>query len=172
MVADPLTIFQGAIIGLKSAADLAKSLGELKTTAEVQAKAVELQQIILGAQSNALEAQGIQFSLLEQIRELEKKLADIKAWETEKQKYELKELRPNSFAYILKENPENNEPTHHICALCYEDQRKSILQIGKNGPSEVLRCHNCSSEITVKGWPTEAQPKRANFGYSDRKRPR
>ena len=56
-----MMLFQGAISALRGAADIAKGLVELNTMAEVQAKAVELQQIVLSAQGSALEAQSARF---------------------------------------------------------------------------------------------------------------
>ncbi len=152
-MADPVTIFQGAIAALKSAADLAQGMSKITTTAEVQAKAVELQQIILSAQSGALEAQGAQFALLQRIRSLEEKLTQVKAWETEKQKYQLYKFESGTFAYVLKEDAGAAEPSHYICASCYENQRKSILQSGRNGPARTLDCHCCTSQIVLSGRP-------------------
>ncbi len=162
--------FQGAISGLKAAAEGAIALGKLHTLAEVQAKAVELQQIILSAQSSALEAQSEQFALLEQIRNLEKELADVKAWESEKQKYELIDLFAGNdragaaFVYARKSGVEPAEPPHKICAHCYQEGKKSILQQETRVPGmdRVLLCNACGSEIYVAGvrHPQHAKPSR------------
>lgn len=152
--------FQTTVGTLKSAADVAISLSKLHTMAEVQAKAIELQQIILSAQSSALEAQSEQFTLLDRIRDLEKVLAEVKAWETEKNKYQLEAIvngrgRENVYAYSTKEGI---EPAHKICAACYEDGHKSILQLEYRTPGmdNVLVCHRCKADIYLSGaWRPE-----------------
>lgn len=150
---DPVTIIQGAVTALKGAGDIAQGLSKLNTMAEVQAKAIELQQIILSAQSYALTAQAEHFSLLEKIRQLEKELTDIKAWESEKQRYELKELKSGVFAYALKEQTNPSEPAHNICASCYEHGKKSVLQSISMavGRTVYLVCHGCNSQILFQG---------------------
>lgn len=127
------TMLQGAITGLKFAADLAIGLGKIHTLAEVQGKAIELQQIILSAQSSALAAQGQQFALIERIRDLEEEVASVKAWEETKQRYELQEPNPGTFVYALKAQTSTAEPKHWICAACYEDAKRSILQLKTRG---------------------------------------
>lgn len=84
-----LTLIGGAVTGLKTAADIAIGFSKLNTMAEVQGKAIELQQVILSAQSGALAAQSAQFSLVDRIRELEREVAEVKAWEAQKQRYAL-----------------------------------------------------------------------------------
>ena len=124
-----MTLLQGAITGLKTAADIVIGLSKLNTIAEVNAKAIELQQVILSVQSSALSAQSEQFTMLEQIRALEKELAQIKAWEETKQRYQLVTPYPGFFTYALKREGAGTEPAHYICARCYEDSRKSLLHV-------------------------------------------
>jgi len=50
---------------------------------------------------------------VERISELEKEVAGFKTWETEKQKYVLKELgQPGLFAYTLEPEARGSEPSH------------------------------------------------------------
>ncbi len=122
-----MVVIQSAVTGLKTAADIAVSISKLKSGAEINAKAIELQQVILSAQSNAFAAQSEQFSLVEKIRDLEKELASLKAWDTEKSRYKLLTLPGGGIAYALKKSMANSEPAHYICTSCYEIGRKSIL---------------------------------------------
>ena len=46
-----LSLIKGTITGLKSASDIAKGFLELKSIADVQAKVIELQSVILSAQA-------------------------------------------------------------------------------------------------------------------------
>jgi hypothetical protein len=132
----------------------------------IQAKVIELQSAILAAQSGALSAQSEQASLLIRVGELEKEIAQVKAWEAEKQKYELKELKPGNFAYTITDSMRGSEPTHHICANCYSNAFKSILQNEMRFPGrcDVWACHSCGSAIYINGhWhPEHGSTKRSS----------
>jgi hypothetical protein len=146
-----LTAVQAAFTGLKTAGDIAKTFLSLNKIADIQAKVIELQSVILSAQGSALAAQNTQSALLERIRELEEAVAKVKAWDAEKQKYELKEVSPNSFAYVLKTEASGTEPTHWICASCYEHGKKSILQGQGNGWGvENFKCAECKGDIKIR----------------------
>lgn len=122
-----------AIGSLKTAADIAKGFLDLKEAAAVQGRVIELQGVILAAQSSALAAQSDQLSLLEDIRGLKAKMAQLEAWDTEKQRYILKDYGVGTLAYELKPDAANGEPIHRICPACYQKGHKSILQTsGKN----------------------------------------
>jgi len=150
---DPVSVISGTVAALKGAGEIAQGLSKLSSQAEVQAKAIELHHIVLSAQGAALAAQAEHSTLLERVRQLEKELTDVKAWEAEKQKYLLKELRSGVFAYALKEQTASLEPTHNICANCYEHGKKSILQNVRMaaGRTEYLVCNACKAEIVIHG---------------------
>jgi hypothetical protein len=142
-----------AMHALKAASDITKLIISSHDGRIVREKAIELQGQIFTAQQNALTAQASQFSLLERIRELEKQIADLEAWETEKQRYELKIVSRGATAYVMKSDAERAEPPHWLCATCYQNGKKSILQAGKSardGPdfrNTVWICAVCRSEI-------------------------
>lgn len=141
-------ILQGTITGLKSAFNLIKGINKLQTMTEVNAVAIELQQMILTAQSDAAEAFAEQQIMLENIRELKEELASVKAWETEKQRYELKEIGRGALAYVLKEGMENGEPSHKICPACYQNSKKFILQRSqKSGEGIFSECPSCKARV-------------------------
>jgi predicted SprT family Zn-dependent metalloprotease len=80
----------------------------------------------------------------------------LEAWETEKERYELKGLGTGGpFAYALKEDAKGADPAHYICASCYQRGEKSILQqeFRVPGRDEVLVCHKCGSDLYVNGMP-------------------
>lgn len=142
----------GAMSSLKATQDILKAMLGLRDAAKVREKVVELQGLILAAQSDAFEANVAQAALLERVRELEKQVADLEAWEAEKQRYELKEVAPGAFAYALKADEQRAEPTHWICAGCYEHRRKSILQrSGLDVTSVLFKCFACDAVIRAGG---------------------
>lgn len=78
-----------AVNSLRVAGDIAKGLINVHTAAEVQSKAIELNQQIIDAQHQIFAANAAQTALLEYIRELEDQVASMKEWEAQKQRYSL-----------------------------------------------------------------------------------
>lgn len=105
---------------------------------------------ILAAQRGAMTAQANEAALLEEIRTLKKRVADLETWETEKQRYELVALAPNVMAYSVKAAARGTEPPHYICANCYNSGRKSFLnQVTHNARLDQFHCINCSERLTI-----------------------
>ncbi len=163
-----MAAFASAFASLKAAGEIAKALISLRDTATFQTQVIELNGQILSAQASALAAQAEQSTLLELKRDLEKEVADLKAWDAEKQKYHLVDLRINvapghggALAYALKEQASSSEPIHFLCPNCYEDGRKSILQEEKRVPGmvDILWCNCCSAEINRTGITYEKTPR-------------
>src|SRR5256885_16097767 len=117
-----------ALSSFKAAKDIAESMIGLRDAAAFQSKLIEFQSKIIDANNASFAAQDERASLLERIRDLEKQVADFKAWEAEKQKYELKEVWPGATTYVLKEDAKGAEPIHWLCANCYQFTKKRILQ--------------------------------------------
>jgi len=123
-----LALIQGTISGLKTAADIAKGLMELKSMSDVQAKVIELQSAILAAQNSALSANADQAAMADEIRALKEEIACVKAWQTKKKRYKLYSPWAGAVVYALKESMSEGEPPHWICTQCYENGKPSILQ--------------------------------------------
>lgn len=143
------SLILGTISGLKTAGDIAKSLMDLNTVSEVRSKVIELQTVILSAQSSAFETNARQSSLADKISALEEEIAKIKKWEEEKQRYSLVSPWDGCFVYALKKESAETEPPHWICTKCYEDGRKSILNQKQrnNAAFWMLVCPVCDSQI-------------------------
>ena len=126
----------------KSMLDTAKGLKDLNDAATRNAAVIELQEHILTAQAQ-------QTALTEHISELEKKVARFEAWEAEKQRYELKDYGGGTFAYALKEAETKGEPSHRICAACYQKGHKSILHNkgGSYSGREKYFCPECNKDF-------------------------
>ena len=147
----------GMLQSFRAITDLGKALLSMRDAALIREKVIELNGEILSAQQSAFAAQADQFALRDRIRELEKEIADSKAWDAEKEKYELAKPSPYSdvFAYVLKEDSGTSEPRHYICPTCYEDRIKSILQKETRIPlAEVLVCARCCADIYISGEPS------------------
>jgi hypothetical protein len=145
--------FQAVASGFQSAGRILQSILELRDAAKIHAKAIELQAVILDAQSQAMNAQTTALAQISEIRELKERIVQMENWEREKQRYELKELKPGVFAYALKPDMSNGEPAHNICAQCYQSGVKAPLQAEVRAPGlvHVLVCHRCNAELITGG---------------------
>jgi len=136
--------------GLASAAKILQTLKEL-VGGDARAQVSALYDVILSAQTSALEAHIKQSAMIERIRELEEELTKVRAWETEKQRYKLVAPFTGAMVYALKKSMSDGEPPHYICANCYQDGKRSILQNGKTKEKEgtgwtTFICTACKSE--------------------------
>jgi len=124
----------------------AKNLKDINDAAVRNEAVADLLQKLVAAMTEYAAAQ-------ERVSNLEQEIKRFETWEADKLRYELKDVRDGAMAYFLKEGVEPPEPPHKICAQCYEDRRKSILQTETRVPgmAEVLVCHHCGSEIYVHG---------------------
>jgi hypothetical protein len=145
--------FASAVSSLKTAGDIAKALVGLHDAQTIQSKVIELNGIILSAQQSALAAQSDQFTLLERVRELEKEVARLEAWNAEKDRYELKDVGLGSLAYVVKEAMRGAEPPHQICAACFQHGKKSILQPRTISMERLLICSECKMQIKIGSVP-------------------
>ena len=143
-----MTLIQGAIAGLKTASDIVIGLSKLNTLAQVQEKSVELGQVIVAAQSATLSAYADQAAMVDEIRALKKEIADVKAWESQKQRYQLTPLGDGAgVVYALKKTMSQSEPPHWVCTKCYEEGKRMILQPASvNGFSHLI-CPSCNLDI-------------------------
>jgi len=143
-----LSLIQGTITGLKLAGDIAKGILEMKTLAQVQGKVIELQSAILSAQGSALAANADQAAMVNEIRALKEEVARVKAWEAQKQRYQLTPFGSGAaVVYALKKSMCQTEPPHWICTKCYEEGKRMILQPTNPGGFVHLVCPSCGLDI-------------------------
>jgi hypothetical protein len=145
---DLLAIAQG-LNAVKATTDIIKAMVGLRDASQILEKTVELNQKILTVQTALADAQAEQTTLVQTIRDLKEEFTRLKAWEAEKQNYELKQIGRGAFAYGLKPEAQGTEPPHWICAQCYDDGKRSILQrAGQTIPA--YKCNRCGSAIIVR----------------------
>jgi Zn finger protein HypA/HybF involved in hydrogenase expression len=139
-----------ALSALNGAKDIAQAMIGLRDSQAFQGKLIEFQSKLIEANSAALAAQDERTTLLERIRDLERKVARLEAWETEKQRYQLTDIGDGTFAYALKESMRGTEPPHYICAHCYEQSKKAILHNMQMGSGQhLLTCPSCTTKLIV-----------------------
>jgi len=147
-----LGTIQATVTSLKAAFDIAKGISDLKTGSEVQAKVIELQQIILSAQENALRANTDQFELMNELKALREQLEGVNKWMDERNRYVLHKSNATSGGVVyalLKSEAKAGEPAHFLCPECYELGRKSILMNSGNERAGFTKwvCNKCKLEI-------------------------
>jgi len=145
--------FLAGLSAFKSILDVAKGLKDLNDDAARNTALTELTEKILSAKQS-------QMALIERVSDLEKELEGYETWEREKQRYELKPAGPytQTLAYSLIESEQDGEHPHQICANCFEDRQRSILQHETRSPGrcDVLLCNRCGSAIYLTGeWQPE-----------------
>jgi hypothetical protein len=155
------TAIASAYQSLKAAFDIGKALVGLGISAEIRAKISEMNERILAAQDSAIAGRDYQTTLLKQIGDLEKKIAELETWDTEAETYQLTNVRVphhpmgSAFAYAPKEGTHKGKPSHLICASCYQERHKSILQAQRLDPGacQTLICPRCDVIIYLNGTP-------------------
>ena len=90
------------LASLKSAKDIAQAMVDLRDEAAFQAKAIEFQSTILDAQGAAFASEENRAALVNRVRDLEQQVTRMEAWESEKQRYGLKQLGQGTLAYAVK----------------------------------------------------------------------
>ena len=134
---------------LNTAINIAKAMVDIRDATAFQGKVFELQRAIIEAQQSVFAANDERSTLIEKISNLEKELSSLKAWETEKQRYELKDVGHGSLAYVIKESVRGTEEPHQICANCYERGHKRHLQPRISGFGKELFCPECNTAIWI-----------------------
>src|SRR6202030_3815203 len=98
-----MTAIASMVTSVKAVKDIAESIVGLRDAEMIRGKVFELQSKMLEAQSFAFAAHDERTALIQKICDLEKQISDLEAWETEKQRYELKDVGSGSLAYVVKE---------------------------------------------------------------------
>ena len=146
-----LSVFSAVASGLANSIQIGKAINELNTDTEVAIRINALVTNLGDVSGKFLAAQTAHIESEEQARELREEIAQMKAFAAESLRYALTELAPGAFCYTLKPECQNGEPLHHLCACCYGQQTKSILQFaGFEKGFRKLSCPRCSSFILVR----------------------
>ena len=157
-----MALIGGVANSLNVALNITKALLGIRDQALVQEKVVELLGVIATAYQANMDGQLAHLALVDRNRELEQRIIDMEDWKTEKQRYQLQNLpHSGASAYAAKPGMEAGEPPHWICATCFEDGKKSILQPETRHPgrASVLVCHRCGSEVYETGARHPDHPK-------------
>lgn len=149
----------GALTSINAARDIAKTMIGLRDTELLQAKTIELNGLILEALGKAIEARQMEAAQADQIRALNEEIARLKAWGTEKDRYELKKIDAGFVAYMLKPEERGSEPPHWLCPTCYSNGQKGFMQSQgrtKDDRHISIKCGKCGATAAAH-WNTQAR---------------
>ena len=139
-----------AIRSIKAAMDIAKGVSALKSETEINLAVIEIQRVLLDAQSSALEDKEKISKLHDVIRDLQAKVDGFENWENLQERYALTESPSGSFTYDLRAGVEVNQPFHRLCPVCFDQRRKSVLQtLAKRNGGEIVECHVCKTRLEI-----------------------
>jgi hypothetical protein len=143
----------GFATSVRAAVEITKAMKDLHDANLLQTKIFELTREIMAAQGYGMEAMAAQTTLLERVRNLEEEKSKLETWNAEKSRYKLTQVGHGMTTYTLKEGMEDGEPAHHLCASCYNEGHKSVMQTETRSPGrcEVLVCHRCGSDLYLSG---------------------
>jgi hypothetical protein len=151
-----VSTISAALSSFNALKDIAQSMVGLRDAVAFQDKLIEFQGKLIEAQTSVFAVNEERTRLLSRVNELERQIAALEGWQSEKQRYEMKLTASGSIIYSLKVDATPTEPPHNICPSCYQSGRKSILQtMPRTGPSMSLRippqyrCSVCKAEIVI-----------------------
>lgn len=149
-----LSAIAAALSSLNALKDIAQAMIGLRDAQALQGKVIEFNNAIIDAQTKIFLVNEERAALLERVSILEKEIADLEAWETTKNRYELKRTNGGGLVWSLKSEAQTSETPHQICTNCYKDRKRSILQpkgrsvaAQQMGEWQKLYCPACKSEI-------------------------
>lgn len=76
--------------------------------------------------------------------------ARLAKFQLDEEKYEMRAISPHSFVYVAKGVGGSKETTPYLCVACFENKRRSVLQIAKTDfHFDTLHCPACGGTVRV-----------------------
>ena len=137
---------------------LLKAANGLANYNEIVAKVSDVNSKLMGANAVALAAQEKQSSLATKVQELEGEVAKLKDWSVEAERYEVKEVATGVFAYLGKGQAVKLQSAQKLCANCFNQGTKSLLQQQhvEVGRQLSLVCHRCKANVVFRHYAEQA----------------
>lgn len=145
MLSDITAIIAASTAGakfLKVSADAGKSFKDFINTPEPDV--IAMKQALLELQEALFDAKNAQVSVQNQLLDLQQKLQKRDRFAAQAARYELTQTDMGGRVYTLKKDDNTGEPPHEICATCFEDAIKSILQPSNHN---TLLCYRCNTKV-------------------------
>lgn len=133
-----------AIQSVKTIGEIAKTANSLANHTELVSAVADVNTKLMDAIAVALASQERQSELLSRVVQLEKEIAELKNKQTQAERYQLHKFPTSALAYQLKEPFETEEPSHFLCAKCFDTGSHTKLQPYS---SRRLKCFSCETVI-------------------------
>lgn len=141
----------GLLSSIRTLTDIVKANKSLRNFNELETALFEVNTKLSATMAVALETQEQQAALTNRIRDLEKENMELKDWNHERERYALHEIMTGRFVYRLQPSMENGEPAHDLCANCFTQGKKAILQVVQTpGFAKTAVCSLCKTEIGLE----------------------
>ncbi len=159
-----LSLFSALVNTAQHVYQSTRALLELKVDAETAVRINALLTEVGDLTGKVIEAHTAHWQCQEKAMQLEKEIRRLKDFEAESQRYALKEIAPGALAYQLRADRQGEEPVHYLCAACYAQHNKSILQFARyDGRLQVLACPSGHEIKTPHGFDMACQTAPGRF---------
>ena len=151
----------GLISSFQALYSLAKSMLDIREFEHLNAKVIEMQQIIVLAQNQTLAAQESLSAQSTKIRQLEEECMRLKDWSAESQRYSHREIAPGVFAHVENVFVGNFQHAHKLCSHCfYQHERSPVQESAEEHRRISLSCFRCKGKIKfLEGSYYDAEPR-------------
>ncbi len=138
------------ITSIKAAMDIVNILKSSHDDHTISKAQSEIFDRLLAIQANAAILQEKHSALVNEKNELAEKVMQFEQWVKTESEYELKKLTCGILVYSYKSSQNSKKPMHCLCPNCWEDRKKSILQIiRKTSDGIVYCCYRCKYDFFI-----------------------
>jgi rubrerythrin len=153
---DVMMLFSGvsqAVSAYKTAVQTLDDAKVVAATNELTAQLIQLGAQVVAQNQDALQATERERAALTRIHELAEKVRELEKFQAERDRYDLVEDYPGTFALRIKEAARGTEPMHYVCPGCMDNSRvKSILQF-HDRDKDLAQCPSCKTPYRLKDMP-------------------
>jgi len=144
-----------ALSSIKGALELIKLISESRKDSIIKEKTIDLRNTIMDIQMSFTELYEKYSALLSENDKLKKEIKQIHQWEVTKSHYDLMKSVFGTFVYAPNKSYPNIQPLHYLCTNCYDNGKKSILQVVKTPSSTcyIYECPSCNMKINFDPFP-------------------
>jgi hypothetical protein len=136
------------LTSLKTGGDILKTIAGLRDTKAIRAEVDNLREVQFRVSSGVATIHQEYLAMAESNRVMREELEQRGRWAVEKQRYELYRFAAGIYVWAIKPAAQGADPFHALCAQCFEQDRKSILQVRDRpfGMASAI-CLACKSEL-------------------------
>jgi len=138
------------IASIKGLRDLTAALKESAEKRKMLAAVEDVQTRFIQLQGVLMESQHAQTVAEDRARVAEEKCKAFENWSHEAKRYTMTEVVDGVLVYSLKAGVESSEPPHSLCANCFSEHWKSILQLERTRHTgDFLKCPRCEWRVNI-----------------------